>query len=59
MVEITALSRIKLDKDGEPYIEFNKRLVEQLEWSNRALLEWEIVGNMAVIRKKENAGSTT
>ena len=59
MIDIIALSRVKFDKDGEPYVEFNKKLREQLGWSDQALLDWEIVRNMAVIRKRENAGSIT
>ena len=57
MAEITGISTVKQDRDGEPYIEFNPALMRQMGWDNQTLLEWEIIGNMAVIRKKEDASS--
>lgn len=59
MAEIIGVSTIKADKDGEPYIEFNAALMKQMGWDNQTLLEWEMMGHMAVIRKKENAGNSS
>jgi hypothetical protein len=59
MAEIIGVSTIKSDKDGEPYIEFNAALMKQMGWDDRTLLEWEMMGNMAVIRKKEDAGNSS
>lgn len=50
--EIVGVSTVKQDEDGEPYIEFNPALMKQMGWDDQTLLEWEIMGNMAVIRKK-------
>ena len=52
MTDITAVSTVKQDEDGEPYIEFNPALMKQMGWDDKTLLEWEIMGNMAVIRMK-------
>lgn len=57
--KITGISRVKTDVDGEPYIEFNPRLLAQVGWDDKTLLEWEVMGNMAVIRKKEDGGNST
>jgi hypothetical protein len=57
--KITGISQVKTDKDGEPYVEFNPRLLAQVGWDDRTLLEWELIGNMAVIRKKEDGGSSS
>lgn len=59
MAEIIGVSTIKSDKDGEPYIEFNAALMKQMGWDDKTLLEWEMMGNMAVIRKKEDAGNSS
>lgn len=53
MAELVGVSTVKEDADGEPYIEFNAALMKQMGWDDQTLLEWEIMGNMAVIRKKE------
>lgn len=58
MAELIGISTVKEDEFGEPYIEFNAALMKQVGWSDRTLLEWKIMGKMAVIRKKENAGSS-
>jgi hypothetical protein len=50
--QIVGISTVKEDEDGEPYIEFNPALMKQMGWDDQTLLEWEIMGNMAVIRKK-------
>jgi hypothetical protein len=57
MAELVGVSTVKEDADGEPYIEFNAALMKQMGWDDQTLLEWEIMGNMAVIRKKEDASS--
>lgn len=59
MAEITGISTIKEDEDGELYIDFNPALMRQMGWDNQTLLEWEIIGNMAVIRKKEHGSDIT
>lgn len=59
MAEITGISTIKEDEFGEPYLELNHQVLKQMGWDDRTMLEWEIIGNMAVIRKKEDAGSST
>jgi hypothetical protein len=59
MTEIIGISTVKEDKHGEPYIEFNAALMKQMGWDDQTLLEWEIMGNMAVIRKKEDAGNSS
>lgn len=51
--EIVGVSTIKEDKNGEPYIEFNAALMKHMGWNDQTLLEWEIIGGMAVIRKKK------
>lgn len=56
MAELVGVSTVKEDEYGELYIEFNAALMKQMGWDDRTLLEWEIMGNMAVIRKKEDAG---
>jgi len=58
MVELTGISTIKEDRDGELYVDMNPRLLKQMGWDDQTLLEWEIIGNMAIIRKKEDAGSS-
>jgi len=58
-MNVTGISTIKIDDDGELYVELNRDLVKQMGWDPPLDLEWEIVGHMAVIRKKENAGSST
>lgn len=50
--ELVGVSTVKQDEDGEPYIEFNAALMKQMGWDDQTLLEWEIMYNMAVIRKK-------
>ncbi len=57
MADIIGVSTVKEDKDGEPYIEFNAALMKQMGWDDQTLLEWEIMGNMAIIRKKDDAGN--
>jgi hypothetical protein len=52
MAELVGVSTVKQDEDGEPYIEFNAALMKQMGWDDQTLLEWEIMDNMAVIRKK-------
>lgn len=59
MVEIVGVSTVKEDEFGEPYIEFNAALMNQMGWDDQTLLEWEIMGNMAIIRKKEDGRSST
>lgn len=59
MAEITGISTIKEDEFGEPYLELNPQVLKQMGWDDHTMLEWEIIGNMAVIRKKEDAGSST
>ena len=59
MAEIVGISAVKEDSDGEPYIEFNAALMKQMGWDPQTLLEWEVMGNMAVIRKKEDGGNST
>lgn len=59
MAEIVGVSTVKEDEFGELYIEFNAALMKQMGWDDHTLLEWEIMGNMAVIRKKEDAGSSS
>jgi len=59
MAKVVGISTVKEDEYGEPYIEFNVALMNQMGWDDQTLLEWEIMGNMAVIRKKENAGSSS
>jgi hypothetical protein len=59
MAEIIGVSTVKEDKNGEPYIEFNAALMKQMGWDDRTLLEWEMMGNMAVIRKKEDGGNSS
>ena len=54
MTELIGISTVKEDKQGEPYIELNVALMKQMGWDDQTLLEWEIMGNMAVIRKKED-----
>jgi hypothetical protein len=54
MVELTGISTVKEDGDGELYIEMNPLLLKQMGWDDQTLLEWEIIGNMAIIRKKED-----
>jgi hypothetical protein len=54
MSEIVSVSTVKEDEFGEPYIELNAALMKQMGWDDQTLLEWEIMGNMAVIRKKED-----
>lgn len=58
MADIIGVSTVKEDEDGEPYIEFNASLMKQMGWDDQTLLEWEIMGNMAIIRKKEDAGNS-
>jgi hypothetical protein len=58
MVELTGISTIKEDRDGELYVDMNPRLLKQMGWDDQTLLEWEIIGNMAIIRKKEDASSS-
>lgn len=55
MAEFAGISTIKEDEEGELYVELNPALLKQMGWDDQTLLEWEIVGNMAVIRKKEDA----
>lgn len=50
--ELVGVSTVKQDEDGEPYIEFNAALMKQMGWDDQTLLEWEIMGNMAIIRNK-------
>jgi hypothetical protein len=59
MAELAGISTIKQDEDGEPYVELNPSLLKQMGWDDRTLLEWEIVGDMAIIRKKEDDWSST
>lgn len=59
MAELAGISTIKQDEDGEPYVELNPALLKQMGWDDRTLLEWEIVGDMAIIRKKEDDWSST
>ncbi len=54
MVELTGISTVKEDSDGELYVEMNPQLLKQMGWDDQTLLEWEIIGNMAIIRKKED-----
>ena len=55
--EITGISVVKEDADGEPYIEFNPNLLKQMGWDDQTLLEWEIIGKMAIIRKKDDGNN--
>jgi hypothetical protein len=59
MADIIGVSTVKEDEDGEPYIEFNAALMKQMGWDDQTLLEWEIMGNMAIIRKKDHAGDSS
>lgn len=59
MADIVGVSTIKEDEYGELYIEFNAALMKQMGWDDQTLLEWEIMGNMAVIRKKDDAGDSS
>jgi hypothetical protein len=59
MVEFTGISTVKEDNDGDLYVEMNPQLLKQMGWDDQTLLEWEIIGNMAVIRKKEDAGNSS
>lgn len=54
MAEFIGVSTVKEDSEGELYIEFNPGLLKQMGWDDQTLLEWEIIGNMAVIRKKDD-----
>lgn len=51
---VYGISTVKIDEEGEPYIELNPQLIRQMGWDPPLDLEWEIVGHMAVIRKKED-----
>jgi hypothetical protein len=46
MADLAGISIVKEDEDGELYIEIG--------WSDHTMLEWEIIGNMAIVRKKED-----
>lgn len=59
MVELTGISTVKEDSDGDLYVEMNPQLLKQMGWDDQTLLEWEVIGNMAIIRKKENAGNSS
>jgi hypothetical protein len=54
MADLAGISIVKEDEDGELYIEINSALMEQMGWSDHTMLEWEIIGNMAIVRKKED-----
>jgi hypothetical protein len=54
MADLASISTVKEDGDGELYIEMNPQLLKQMGWDDQTLLEWEIIGNMAIIRKKED-----
>jgi hypothetical protein len=58
MADLAGISTVKEDGDGELYIEMNAQLLKQMGWDDQTLLEWEIIGNMAIIRKKEDAGDS-
>ncbi len=58
MADLAGISTVKEDNDGELYIEMNAQLLKQMGWDDQTLLEWEIIGNMAIIRKKEDAGDS-
>jgi len=51
MSKFADISRVKLDSDGEPYIEVNTLLSRQPGWNDQTLLDWKIVGDMVIIRK--------
>lgn len=57
-MNVLGISTVKVDEEGEPYIELNPDLIRQMGWDPPSDLEWEIVGHMAVIRKKEDAGNS-
>lgn len=59
MADIVGVSTIKEDDQGELYIEFNAALMKQMGWDDQTLLEWEIMGNMAIIRKKDHASDSS
>lgn len=54
MTDITALSRVMYDENGEPYVDMSPKLLNQMGWDDHTLLEWEVIGNMAVVRKKDD-----
>ena len=54
MTDITAVSRIKIDDDGEPYIDLSPKLLKQMGWDDHTMLEWEIIGGMAIVRRKDD-----
>lgn len=52
--DITGISNIKRDEEGNLFIQFNQELLKQMGWDSHTLLEWEIIGNMAIVRKVDN-----
>ncbi len=59
MADITGISTVKKDEYGDLYVELNQSLMTQMGWDSHTILEWEIIGNMAIIRKSEDAGNIT
>lgn len=59
MADITGISTVKEDEHGDLYVELNQSLMTQMGWDSHTILEWEIIGNMAIIRKSEDASNIT
>lgn len=51
MADVTYISRILVDDEGVVHLELDPQMIELLGWTPDDDLEWDIVGQMAVVRK--------
>lgn len=51
MAEVTYISPIRVDEHGSVHVTLEPAMLEMLGWTVDDDLEWDVVGNMAIVRK--------
>lgn len=52
-------SIVEEDEDGELVITLSEALLSQMGWSEDTILEWELDGDVAILRERGTAGATS
>jgi len=52
-------STVEEDENGELVITLSEALLSQMGWGEDTLLEWELDGNVAILRERGAAGTAS
>lgn len=52
-------STVEEDENGELVITLSEALLSQMGWSEDTILEWELDGDVAILRERGTTGTTS